>query len=113
MINTAARDAFAKVQRFQCRQYLDIPYMFDGRPVRSGGGMYDPFQSDDVNLTYGLNYYTTNPGKTLLNLAIQSGGELGTQDWDCALDPNQPAKWQNLVLYSQRSRLGNLNNVSD
>lgn len=58
--NPSDPDSYLGIKRFQCKEVLLVPYLFDGR-------MYDPFQSSDPELAYPLNYYTPNFGASLLS----------------------------------------------
>lgn len=64
-LDTASASTFVRADRYQCRDLVKVPYVFDPN------NMYDPFQSEDPSYTYPLNYYTTNFGGTM---AIYAGG---------------------------------------
>lgn len=88
--------SFLEVKRYQCKDYVFIQHMFDTL-------MYDPFQSDSSNLSYPLNFYTTSMGAAMiaLNNAAASGNTAFFSNWECDLNPSQPALWRNLNIFSK------------
>lgn len=95
--------SFVNVKRYQCRDHIFVPHMFDGK-------VYDPFQSEDNRLSYGLNFYATNLGGALSAFVLGSiqpdAVGAATSDnsffsrWDCSMDRQNPPEWENLILYS-------------
>jgi hypothetical protein len=76
VIDTTNPDSFIKVTRFQCRDKVWIPYVFDN-------AIYDPYQSEDPHLTYPLDFYTTNLGATIAKYAAGVDNHQGLEYWDC------------------------------
>ena len=83
--------SFLPVQRFQCRKHLYIPNPMDPKII-------DPFQSEDPNVIYPFNFYTTNVADSLIQIQ-----NLGSQDWECTLTGNQTGSaptWSNPNVFS-------------
>ncbi len=99
---------FIEPMRYQCRDVVYIPYLFERLDRASGSKIYDPFQSESARLTYPLNFYTSNLARAIgLYSNIVSGGDSGTEDgpeansfYDCALNPKALPAWANLRIYS-------------
>ena len=77
--------SFLQVSRFQCRDILYIPHLFDGN-------LYDALQSEDPTLTFPFDFYTTDFG-----VALQSYINAGTSVsyWNC---PTNPSLYANYTL---------------
>ena len=111
-LDTSDINSFAKVLRYQCRDKVWIPYLFDG-------SIYDPYQSEDPHLTYPLDFYTSNLGATIAMYAGGVSTHPGLEFWDCPtiltperylIDPKHEEAYEkdnnmNLWVYSW----GNLN----
>lgn len=86
--------SFIEVQRYQARDFVFVPSLFPGAEV------YDPIQSESTRLSYPLNFYTSNPGGSLLALLIESGNNNDFSKFEVSINaPNQPS-WLNLNIYS-------------
>jgi hypothetical protein len=71
---------FAQVKRFQCRSHVFVPH-----PGESGGDpVYDPAQSESERLSYGFNFFTTNPGRAIAEFAALPAAN--QRFWECPLD---------------------------
>lgn len=100
-LNLSQETSFKEVNRFQCRDYISIPHMFDAN-------VYDPLQSEDTRYSYPLNFYTTNIGGSIIAMfndsadasPTASGGASFQSQWTCSTDPNNSATWENLRIYS-------------
>lgn len=93
-LDTASALTFVQVQRYQCRDVVTVPYLFDP------GRIYDPFQSEDPQNSYPLNFYSTNMGGTF---SIYAGGLNGLQPptlWNCPSIPNDPNAGLDLTVFS-------------
>ncbi len=97
-LDTSAPSSFVQVSRFQCRHLETVKNFLDGTVL-------DPIQSENPEIIYPFNYYTTNLSQSLLN--IQTGGGAGgssaTQEWDCTLIPNYNHTlqwWANPYVFS-------------
>jgi hypothetical protein len=65
------------VSRYQCRDSVYIPYLFDPATI------YDPIQSDDPHVAFPLNFYTVNLGgaiQTYVNSAQTNPDNIW---WNC------------------------------
>lgn len=87
--------SYSQVSRFQCRDIVTIPYMWDS-------SVYDPLLSEDPRFSYPLNFYTTNMGRAL---AVYSGGDssrglTAPTGWNCPAIPNDTRTGVDLTLYS-------------
>ena len=94
-LSSSSADSFVKVERFQCKDIVYIPYLWDH-------GVYDPFLSENPKYSYPLNFYTTNMGRTM---ATYSGGDPSsgvspTIGWNCPQIPNDKNAGMDLRLYS-------------
>ena len=81
-LDTSNISSFLKVIRYQCRDVISIPGILDS-------SVYDPFQSEDSHLTYPIDFYTTNLGRTIgLYVANTPSAKYG---WNCPpiYAPNQ------------------------
>lgn len=88
---------FVRVERFECKDILTFPYMFD---YRAAGeiNVYDPIQSESPHISYPLNFYTSNMG---LSLALYAGGIEGlapSTDFNCSPNPRDEPK---IPIFSQ------------
>jgi hypothetical protein len=101
---------FIKPLRYQCRDILYIPYLFERNDMASGAKIYDPFQSENGRLTYPLNFYTSNLARAIGIYAntIGEGGASANESqiekndyFECALNPAVLPPWANLRIYSQ------------
>lgn len=94
-LDLANRESFTQVQRYQCRDIVFIPYLFDQ-------AVYDPFLSEDPRYSYPLNFYTTNMGRTLATYAAgdPSRGITAPLGWNCPAIPNDSAQGMDLTLFS-------------
>lgn len=73
---------YAKADRYQCRDAIFIPHIFDSK-------IYDPFLSDDPELSYPLNFYTTNKGGTISAFVANPGAAPSNgSGWICPLSPS-------------------------
>lgn len=95
-LDTASPLTYAAVQRYQCRQNIKVPLVFEP----GAGKMYDPFQSQDPRNTYPLNYYTTNFGAAFAIHASGFGGAAPAVDYYCPAIPNDPAERYDLNIFS-------------
>jgi hypothetical protein len=99
---------FIEPMRYQCRDVVYIPYLFERLDRPSGSKIYDPFQSENSRLTYPLNFYTSNLARAigLYSNIVQPGGsgvENGPEAnayYDCALNAKSLPGWANLRIYS-------------
>jgi hypothetical protein len=100
---------FIKPHRYQCRDVLYIPHLFERNDLSSGAKIYDPFQSENGRLTYPLNFYTSNLARAIGIYANTAGEGSGEPDesnvekndyYDCALNPSVLPPWANLRIYS-------------
>jgi len=82
--------SFVLAQRYQCRDIVHIPYLFDVQ-------LYDPIQSEDPRLAYALNFFTTNMGRAM---ALYAGDTTYSWKWHCPSKPNDPAMNFDLTVYS-------------
>ncbi len=83
--------SYSQVQRYQCRKHEDILDPYDST-------MIDPFQSEDPNVVYPFNYYTTNVSDSLVSLQSRQGS-----GWECTLTATQDRSlqwWANPNVYS-------------
>jgi len=79
-IDLTLPNSYLPVQRYQCREYLFIPYLFS----TSADGMYDPFQSDNTRLAYPSNFYSSNMGLAQFArfaVSVTGGGGGGQADF--------------------------------
>jgi hypothetical protein len=76
--------SFSRVIRYQCRDIIQVPYLFDSN-------IYDPFQSEDIHLTYPLNFYTMDLGKAITIYSQSFSSIQGLEKWNCPpiLNPNE------------------------
>ena len=90
---------YVQVSRYQCRDIQSIPYLggIAGGQLGTGNTIYDPILSEDPELTYPLDFYTTNLGGTYASY-IQNSASL--YDWNCPSNPNDPNYGNNTTLYS-------------
>lgn len=95
-------ESYVPVKRFQCRKRTFIPNPMDPDII-------DPFQSEDPNVIYPFNFFTTNVGESIVELqraSVPSGGasEESGADWDCTLTPNADRTmhwWANPYVFSK------------
>ena len=85
-------NSFAVVQRYQCKDVVSVPYLFQGDTTV----IYDPLQSENPNLSYPRNFYTTNLGGSFSEYASQTL----TPAWNCPTIPNDPNAGLDLTVYS-------------
>ncbi len=103
-LDTANVSNFISPTKYQCRDIIWIPYLFDG------GNIYDPFQSEDPHLTFPLDFYATNLGAAI---SLYTSGP-SAQNYICppilnpdayltpaALTAFNSAQQTNLNVYSQ------------
>ncbi len=86
--------SYQAVQRYQCRKLDFIASPFDGT-------FLDPIQSQDPQVIYPFNFYTTNVGESLLAMQINPAG---SQGWDCTLisTPDYSLHWwANPMVFSE------------
>ena len=116
-LDTSDLTSFVKVTRYQCRDRVWIPYVFDGT-------IYDPYQSEDPHLSYPLDFYTTNLGASMAMYAGGVSTHPGLEYWDCPTiltpeqyisDPDYAKEYEstnnlNLKVFSWGSA-GNISNV--
>lgn len=99
---------FIEPMRYQCRDVIYIPHLFERLDRASGSKIYDPFQSENARLTFPLNFYTSNLARAIgLYANIVEPGGSGVEDgpeanvyYDCALNPKALPGWANLRIYS-------------
>ncbi len=70
-IDVTNPESFIQPTRFQCRDIVDIKNFLDG-------GVYDPFQSEDVHLSYPLNFYASNLGNAINQYVASKNSS-----WNC------------------------------
>ncbi len=89
--------SFVQARRYQCRDAVYIPYLYDPQ------NMYDPILSEAPDISYPLNFYATNMGGAFVryqtNQAAQASGN-GT-GWMCPGIPNDTSRGLDLTVYSQ------------
>ena len=96
-LDLSEESSFKEVKRFQCKDTVTIPYMWDS----GGSGIYDPFQSESSKYSYPRNFYTTSVGlavkkfyeNSIINSTFYS-------DQECALNQYNSPEWENLRIYS-------------
>jgi hypothetical protein len=81
--------SFSHVSRYQCRDIVTIPYLWDSN-------IYDPFLSEDPRFSYPLNFYTTNMGLAMFRY---TGSDI-SKSWNCPSIPNDTSAGMDLTLYS-------------
>lgn len=96
ILDSSQISSFSKVDRYQCRDLLTIPYQLDPGTDSNDPNIYDPIQSEDPHLTYPLNYFTTNLGKSL----ELYGNNTNAFGFSCPAKPNDPNSGVNLKIYS-------------
>ncbi len=91
-------DSYLMAQRFQCRSRQSIMNIMSGNII-------DPFQSEDPDVMYPFNFYTTNISETILKM------QKGTPpQWQCSLTPTYDytlPEWANPYVFSAESCVGN------
>ncbi|MEK6706917.1 MAG: hypothetical protein AABZ06_14125 [Bdellovibrionota bacterium] len=87
----ASPQNFLRAQRYQCKDIITIPYIFDK-------SIYDPVQSEDPRLSWPLNFYTTNMGAAIA--AYASAPAENIKDWNCPAIPNDTSAGIDLTVYS-------------
>ena len=94
--NTTSALAYKKVLRYQCKD--SIPIM---NPLDKSAGTYDPFLSESPELTYPLNFYTTNLGGAIREFIKNPVAQARNgQGFICPSIPNDPAMGFDLRVYS-------------
>lgn len=109
-VDLTSINAYVPVTRFQCRKRIYIPNPMDNG---DGDGIIDPFQSEDPNILYPFNFYTTNVSASIVQLQIVSfasgsggtgTGSDGAADWECTLTPTLDRtlhSWANPYVFSK------------
>jgi hypothetical protein len=103
-LNLADSASFVHVRRYQCRDAIVIPYLFD-----TASRMYDPIRSEDPTLSYPMNYYSTNFGGSFAayvdnpNSRPVAGAGGAVSGWNCPSVPNDSASGLDLTLFSVQS----------
>lgn len=93
--------SFVKISRHQCHDLIYIPSMFKyGSGSSQTKLMYDPFQSENLRLSYPLNFYSTNLGGAIWSMVFKSGSDTSLSKWECSTNTSNPANWENLNIYS-------------
>jgi hypothetical protein len=90
-LDLTSPQSFVSVNRYQCRRNESIMHPMDG-------GIIDPLQSENPNVIYPFNYYTTNVGESVLKLQRSSD-----QSWQCSLQSNSDQSlqwWTNPLVFS-------------
>ncbi len=82
---------YVLVKRIQFKDVVYIPNYMSG-----GGGIYDPFLSEDESLTYPFNFFTTNLGGTLSQFVAQ----VKPQDGAGFIGPANASRLINPYIYS-------------
>jgi hypothetical protein len=77
---------YAKVNRYQCKDVVSILLPWATGNTSSANVMYDPIQSEYPDISYPLNFYTTNYGDAFSEFA-----QAALQNWNCPSLPNDPA----------------------
>lgn len=76
-LDTSSSSSFIMPIRYQCRDLVFIPYIYDGN-------MYDPIQSEDFHITYPLDFYATNLGYAVSTYVAQGNVNPANQAyWNC------------------------------
>jgi hypothetical protein len=88
-IDLSNPSSFTHVTRYQCRDIVTIPYLWDDN-------IYDPFLSEDPRFSYPLNFYTTNMGLTMFRYTASDISKF----WNCPAIPNDTSAGMDLTLYS-------------
>jgi hypothetical protein len=83
-------DSYVMPIRYQCRDIVYIPYLFDG-------SIYDPFQSENIHLTYPINFYASSFA-TAINVYVSNQ----ETNWNCPpiLNPNTYLTGSALAAYN-------------
>ncbi len=94
LVDLTDPSSFVKAQRYQCRDAVFVPFMLDGN-------IYDPIASDAPDISYPLNYYTTNMGRAIsdyvgLGFAQPTNGA----GYLCPSLPNDSSAGLDLTMYS-------------
>jgi hypothetical protein len=81
---------FAQMQRYQCKDVVTIwsPWSGSGSATAGANAVYDPFQSEDPEMSYPLNFYTGNFGAAFSYFS--SGPTSSLTNWNCPSVPNDP-----------------------
>lgn len=70
-IDVTNPNSFVQPIRYQCRDIVWIPYLFDS-------SIYDPFQSEDPHMSYPIDFYASNLGS-----AISQYVSSNITSWNC------------------------------
>lgn len=102
-VDLSSTNQYLRVRRFQCRDHVYVPHMFDGT-------VYDPFQSESTRLSYPLNFYTSNYGSTFKAMiyGASQGMSAFLANWQCAINPYTQESWENRWVFSQAPLNGSL-----
>jgi hypothetical protein len=76
ILDASNPDSFSNVIRYQCRDSVVVPYLFDG-------SIYDPILSEDPHLSYPLNFYAVNLGGTISTYANSVSQNPDVIYWNC------------------------------
>lgn len=98
--DTSDISLFSKIIRFQCRDIVNISYLFDSN-------MYDPFLSEDFHLTYPLDFYSNNLGATISNYSASTASQSSLAYWECPsiLEPGKYLTQSTLDEYNSNFHL--------
>ena len=101
-------DLFQKIQRYQCKPHVTIPNQFCKDAADSIQGkkkcMYDPFQSENINLTFPYNFYTDSVGFAMARRqGTYTSRKKQDNYWDCSFDLSENGPfWINPTIYSRK-----------
>ena len=101
-LDTTNPNSFIQPLRYQCRDVVYIPYIFDG-----ASGVYDPFQSEDPHLSYPIDFYASNLGAATSQYVIADAAAGGGSSWNCPpiLNPSKYMSGTNLSQFYSNHQL--------
>ncbi len=96
-LDLSSSASYVQVQRFQCRKREFIANPLDNN------GNWDPFQSQDPEIIYPFNFFSTNVADSLLHYQ-----QSADQSWDCSISypDTTPPWWSNPYVYSSSNCVG-------
>lgn len=87
--------SFAVIKRFQCKDTISVSYT-------GQSDIYDPFLSEDSELSYPMNFYTPNAGFSM-QAFVKNAKPSNGAGWNCPSILNDPSAGLDLTLYSLAS----------
>jgi len=102
-IDLTQKVSYQQVKRFQCRHREFILDPMSNGSAAADDKIIDPIQSQDPDIIYPFNYYSTNVASSLWSIQNMSAASGGSVDFDCTLIPSQNHAlqwWANPNVYS-------------